>query len=92
MIAANQTEAEILSEVLSPDQGDLPTEVAQLVLRWKFNRQTTAHINALARRNQKGSITAAEREELERYLRVGSFLNLLQAKARVSLNTTEKAR
>ncbi len=85
MIASTVTEAEILADVLLPNQGDFPAEVAQVVLHWKFSRSSTAHINALARCNQKGTISAAEREELERYLRVGSFLNLLQAKARQSL-------
>ena len=48
-------------------------------------RRATVHINKLAQRNQTGTISAVEREELERYLRVGSFLNVLQAKARLSL-------
>jgi hypothetical protein len=57
MIAATLSEAEILAEVLSPNRGDLPAEVAHVVLDWKFNRRATAHINALARRNQKGTIS-----------------------------------
>ena len=91
MIATTLTEAEILADVLSPDQGDLPTAVAEAVLLWKFNHRDTAHINELARRNQSGKISAVEREELERYLRVGSFLNLLQAKARRSLALHEES-
>lgn len=85
MLAIPLTEAEILADVLDPQQGDLSAEVAQAVLRWKFGRRATAHINKLAQRNQTGTISAVEREELERYLRVGSFLNVLQAKARLSL-------
>ena len=91
MVATTVTEAEILAGVLSPNRGDFPAEVAQVVLNWKFDRRATAHINALARRNQKGTISAAEREELERYLRVGSFLNLIQAKARLSLMSAEES-
>ena len=91
MISTTLTEAEILADVLSPDQGDLPTAVAEAVLLWKFNHRATAHINELARRNQSGKISAVEREELERYLRVGSFLNLLQAKARRSLALHEES-
>ena len=90
MIATTLTEAEILADVLAPDQGDLSVEIAQAVLRWKFSRRATAQINKLAQRNQNGTISAAEREELERYLRVGSFLNLLQAKARRSLASSEE--
>ena len=79
------TEADILADVLTASEGDLSPEVARSVLRWKFSRQATSHINKLAARNMKGSISTAEREELERYVRVGSLINLLQAKARLSL-------
>ena len=90
MIATTLTEAEILADVLAPDQGDLSVEIAQAVLRWKFSRRATAQINKLAQRNQNGAISAVEREELEKYLRVGSFLNVLQAKARRSLAASEE--
>ena len=91
MIETTLTEAEILADVLSPDQGDLPVAAAEAVLRWKFNRRATTHMNQLARRNQSGKISATEREELERYLRVGSLLNLLQAKARRSLASSKES-
>jgi hypothetical protein len=42
-------------------------------------------MNRLAARNSRGKMTEAEREELERFLRVGSLVNLGQAKARRSL-------
>jgi hypothetical protein len=89
MPAATVTETDILADVLSSDKGDLTPDVARSVLRWKFSRRATSHINRLARRNQKGIITATEREELERYMRVGSLINLLQAKARLSLSELE---
>jgi hypothetical protein len=43
----------------------------------------------LASRNSKGTISDEERVELEKYLRVGSFINLVQAKARLSLKRSE---
>ena len=88
---ASITEADILSEVLAADEGDLSTEVAQSVLRWKFSSRAVKKINQLAQRNQGGKITAAEREVLERYLRVGGLLNLLQAKAWLSLRQANVA-
>jgi hypothetical protein len=84
------SESEILAEVLAADSGDLPPDVAQTVLRWKFSNRTAKRISQLAQRNQRGTITAAERETLERYLRVGSLLNLVQAKARLSLKMATK--
>ena len=85
------TEADILSEVLAADEGDLTPDVAHSVLRWKFSGRSVKKINQLAQRNQRGTITAVEREVLERYLRVGGLLNLLQAKARLSLQQASGA-
>lgn len=81
------TESEILADVIAPDQGDLAAEVAQSVLRWKFTDRAIAHMNDLADRNNKGTITAQERQDLEKYLRVGNLVNILQAKARLSLKS-----
>ena len=81
------TESEILAEAIAVDRGDLPAEVAESVLKWKFTDRAVSRINELAERNNQGRITDAERDELERYLRVGSFINLIQAKARLSLRS-----
>lgn len=85
------TESEILADVIAPDQGDLAAEVAQSVLRWKFTDRALARMNDLADRNNNGTITAQERQDLEKYLRVGNLVNLLQAKARLSLNSAGQA-
>ncbi len=84
------SESDILAEVLAADEGDLPPDVAQSVLRCKFSSRTAKRITQLAQRNQRGTITAADRETLERYVRAGSLLNLVQAKARLSLKTAAK--
>ncbi len=84
------SESEILSEILAVDHGDLSPEVAHSVLRWKFPSRTAKRITQLAQRNQCGTITTSERETLERYLRVGSLINLVQAKARLSLQVSSQ--
>lgn len=84
------TESDILSDVLMTSRGDLSAEVAQSVLRWKFGRRSTSRINKLAERNQDGTISTGEREELERFLRVGGLLNRLHAKVRLCLQSTEE--
>ena len=81
------SESDILAEVLGADDGDLAPAVARSVMKWKFSAKTSRRITQLAQKNQQGSITARERETLERYLRVGSLINLLQAKARLSLKS-----
>jgi hypothetical protein len=88
---ATITESEILADVIAPDNGDLTPEVAQSVLRWRFTEGAVARMNDLADRNSKGTITLEERQDLEKYLRVGSLINILQAKARLSLNSAGQA-
>ena len=81
------TESDILADVIAPDRGDLTAEVAQSVLRWKFTEGALARMNDLADRNNSGTISVQERQDLEKYLRVGSLINILQAKARLSLKS-----
>lgn len=85
------TESEILADVIAPDQGDLTSEVARSVLRWKFTDRARARMNDLADRNNNGTITVPERQDLEKYLRVGSLINIVQAKARLSLKSVDQA-
>jgi hypothetical protein len=79
------TEADILDHVVSPDQPGLPPESARAILELKFDQTARERMKDLAEKNRAGALSEAERMELEKYLRVGQFLNLLQAKARVSL-------
>jgi hypothetical protein len=82
------SECEILSEVIAPNEGDLSADVARSVLRWTFTKRAIKRMNALADRNRRGEASDEELAELSRYLRVGSLINLVQAKARLSLKGT----
>ena len=79
------TEADILAHIISPDQPDLPPESARAILELQFDQPAVARMNALAEKNRADTLSDNERTELEKYMRVGQFLNLLHAKARVSL-------
>jgi hypothetical protein len=79
------TEAAILDRLIHPGQADLPCEAAKALLTLRFDQQDLDRIHELVTRNQADALTPAERSELESYLRVGSFIELLQAKARLSL-------
>ena len=79
------TEAAILEKVVLPGIADLSPEAARSLLALRFDGATTRSIRTLLQRNNRGSITAEERLALEKYLRVGQFLDLLHAKARLSL-------
>jgi hypothetical protein len=80
------TEADIFADVIAPDEGGLNPETARLLLALKFTGETTKKIRQLLRKNNSGTITGEERAVLEKYLRVGQFLDLLHAKARLSLD------
>ena len=79
------TEADILSELVAPSEPSLSQEFARAVLSVRFNESATNRIRELLQNNNAGTITAAEKSDLDKYLRVGQFLDLMQAKARLSL-------
>jgi hypothetical protein len=77
--------AEILEQVIAPRAGDFSPEAARALLTLGFDRPTTTRIRQLLQKNNRGTITADDRLTLEKYLRVGQLLDLLHAKARMSL-------
>jgi uncharacterized protein YnzC (UPF0291/DUF896 family) len=79
------TEAEILSQVVAPDRPGFAPELARAILELKFNQAALDRMRELAEKNNQGRLTEAESTEMEKYLRVGSFLDLIQAKSRLSL-------
>jgi hypothetical protein len=79
------TEADILSQVIAPDQPTLPSALSESILSLRFSEQAVDRMNELAEKNRQSALTELERRELERYQRVGNFLNLMQAKAKLSL-------
>ena len=79
------SEADILIKVVDPKKADLSPEAARSFLGFRFDATTTKRIRQLLRKNNLGTISAAERLTLEKYLRVGQLLDLLHAKAKLSL-------
>ena len=84
-MAQDISEADILSEVIAPDQPGLPPESARSILELAFSEQARQRMDELAEKNRQGTVIEGERVEMEKYLRVGNFINLMQAKARRSL-------
>ena len=79
------TEAEILDGMIRPDQAGLPPEAARALLQLKFDTETKKKIEKLLRGNAAGRISADDRVLLDRYLRVGQLIDLVQAKAHLAL-------
>ena len=83
--ASGSNEAAILTRVIRPEKDDLPDEQAKALLRLKFEQSDLDRLHELVVKNQDDELTPAEKEELEGYLRVSAFLDLMHAKARYSL-------
>ena len=79
------SDADILEHVVSPVKGGMDPDAARAILDLKFDKDATKRIRQLLQMNNRGAISAEERITLEKFLRVGKFIDLLQAKARLSL-------
>lgn len=84
--ASTISEIDILTDVINSGTEKVPPELARMILEWKFSDRAIAHMNRLAEKNAAGTIDSDELAVLEKYLRVGSFVNLVQAKARQSVS------
>ena len=80
-----QVEASILSRVIQPDQPTLPRIVAREWLRLGFDESDKRRMCELADKARRGVLTANEQAEADGYERVGSWLGMLQSKARRSM-------
>lgn len=85
------SEAEILTRVIGPVTPGLSPDAARSLLDLRFDAEDQQRIRLLLDKNNRGIITEAERGEMEKYLRVGTFLDLVQAKARLSLHNDPSA-
>lgn len=81
----SSTEAAILSRLIEPEQDDFAPEAAEALLKLRWKQQDLDRLNVLVAKNQDDALSDGEKAELESYLRVSSFLDLMHAKARRSL-------
>lgn len=88
---ANISEADILDELVRPDAPTFSHEVARSLLDIRFSDKAKQRMKRLLDRNNKGVLTAVEQDALDKYRRVGLLVDLLQAKAHVSLKHANKA-
>ena len=86
------TEGDILESIVSANGVTFSTVAAESLLELKFRARDVNRIRRLLRKNNAGTIDAEERIALEKYLRVGQFLDLLHAKARLSLSKRSRTK
>lgn len=63
----------------------MPPEGARALLALRFTPEAISRMDELAAKNRTNAISPTEREEMEKYMRVGNFLSVIKAKARLSL-------
>lgn len=78
-------ESSLLERVIVPADPDLPAEAAEWFLSLGFPKADLRQMKKLAAKARAGTLTPSEAEELRGFERIGSFLGLLQSKARISL-------
>ncbi len=76
---------EILSDVMNCGTPDFETGAARAVLCLGFSESQKSQMSELADKHNRGQLSPAEYEQMESYRRVGNFLALLHARARLSL-------
>lgn len=86
---AEQSEAEIWNRTIQPEEGNLAPEAARALLKLKLAAADVERVNALSEKAREDGLSEAEEKQLDSYLNVGLALELLKAKARLSLRKTE---
>jgi hypothetical protein len=81
----SSVEAAILARSIRPEKADLSREAAEALLHVGLEREDLERLHLLVTKNQDDALTPAEKADLESYLRVSSFFDLMHAKARRSL-------
>lgn len=82
-------DADILTDVVAPNDATLDPPIARALLRWQFSPTAVSRMHELADKNRRDALTPEERAQFDSFLRIGQFLNLVHAKARLSLSGHE---
>jgi hypothetical protein len=88
---ALQSAVDLLSDAMRPTEPSFTTEFANQVLSLKLPAEAAERIRDLLYKNNAGTLTPEEQELLDGYLMVGEFMNLMKAKARVTLLENAKS-
>ena len=86
--ATAETEAEIWNRTIQPESGTWSAEAARALLDLKLRPGDVERVNELSAKAREGALTDEEGRELDSFLNVGRALELLKAKARLSLRRT----
>ena len=83
--AVKMTGATVLSRALESKGADVPPDGARFILDLGIREEDKQRALALLAKQQRGKITAQEREELESYVQADNILSILKAQAILAL-------
>jgi hypothetical protein len=83
--ALKKTGAAILSRALQVKDKDVPPEGARFILGLGIREEDKKRMLKLLEKQQKGRITAQEKDELESYVQADNLLSILKAQALLAL-------
>lgn len=82
---------DILSRLVNPRSAGWRSEMAEAIIGLQFSEQDQARATELAEKNGEGTITPEEKKEMEEFMLVGRFIDLMQSRARLSLKQHKAA-
>jgi hypothetical protein len=78
----------VLEQLAELDVESISPATARKLLEFRFAAAHHARVKALSRKAQLGTLSPAEHQELDEYIRVGALLSILQSRARRVLKDT----
>ncbi len=84
-VTQENTTTQILARTFQSDEGDMPVDAAKAVLRLCFRESDLRRMHELAQENQKRTLSASEEQELADYRSAAYLVDILRARARLSL-------
>jgi len=78
-------QAAIFARLCETNDGQLSPQLARHILKFGFSAADQARMHELATKNQEGTISQTELEELDSYVTVADLLGILKSKARQCL-------
>ncbi len=83
--ATEHSFAEVWERTIQPTRADLTPDAARYFLQLHFEAADLARMNDLAGAARSGNLTPEQQAELDNYMQLGWFLDLMRSKARLSL-------
>ena len=87
----DRTDTAILARAIDPSQGNLTEAAARSILNIGLTPTDCSRRDELAEKARQGTLSPEELSELESYRHVGRILEMMKAKARVSLTKADLA-